>query len=1071
MTIPGPGRPEPPLDPAWVARSRAWWDSLTLARDPEPGSAGGQGGKVHNFHGMTPESAARMVARIEARRELERSATTEIQPLPLLPAPEAPTDGQRPPRPGLQFVNGPWEPRDDGTPAPYQPTLPPPSTSPAPSNNPSPLKPVVPSSPAPTYGQYPDWMTNEIPSLGNSSGAGNNPTPQQSPQPAPAQPSKTPSGPSLGRQPLEVGIDTDGNPQLVVPVQGPEGVSRIVFGPDGYATVIDPDGTETPVNSYGIAPPRRTHANQMFDPDTGRWITPPETPKGLAPELRHSPWREAITSALSVPPGQDPTGSPEVVVHADGSMEVRTPRGGSDGADRPWTDVRVINAAGREIAHYREGLDGYRYYPLGGGHSVTVGPDGKVLDPPHTDRSPLYSLSPPDRHGKIGYIEHDGWTTALEPIPLPTGVPGQALYAHDGRLIIRDNNGKYHWVDATPETLPPTPAQRSIHLPWDSTETNSYQGPGGTWFFNVNGHKVAFTPDQKQVIDPANALRPTGAGGIYIDDRPGHRLQSIIDNIPSKPIPVPDGVPAAALYELADGRLVIVDRQGGNHYVSPLPAPSPEGWRKGLIHAFMDVASAYGGRRGGWANPERPPLGGGPTTRSSTLDDLQATFGKQPDRPAQLEQTLSVTQMLPPEQIRFTQRSISRETSDGLPIHELAKAMAEVGWRGNPIHAVIWEDGGITSLDNRRVRAARMAGLDQVPTAVHAPSDRLADWSHEWDLPRRQRNALGVDIRELPDGTLRVGGDVGTIRYHRGQVAETWGEIALFRAAEQRSLLPGVLRGSNEGPVYAAKPARTVKVELRAEDMRQIVESVAAARPAADRILNDLRETVDAVTKYLGPRSEPPKILGEDYRVKSEESLARKFYTERKSGEPVGDFLGRVNDLVRFSVQLPGRDHYLASMDATLGRLRARGYEVIDVKNFWQAGNRYYGMNTTLRAPDGRLFELQFPTAVSWRANKLTHEYYEVFRREDEPIERRVHAFLHTLRINNELGLAARIPAGIDNEVLPTDTGFSKWVRKNPEEWRRYLSWLDENGRDLQWVTAQFGLNAQDLLPEAFHNK
>jgi hypothetical protein len=514
----------------------------------------------------------------------------------------------------------------------------------------------------------------------------------------------------------------------------------------------------------------------------------------------------------------------------------------------------------------------------------------------------------------------------------------------------------------------------------------------------------------------------------------------------------------------------------GQERQEPLPGPSVS--EEGVAHVPEPGASGefspedrsdheidHGAPDAGQdSRDSEPPVGR--EYRRATLEDLG--YHDLTDLPAEerarLEQALSVTEMVPPEQVRFTQRSVSRATSDGLSIPDLATAMTEGGWRGGPVHAVVWDNGQIASLDNRRVTAARMAGLEHMPTAVHAPSDRLEDWPQEWDPARRERNALGVDIRELPDGTLRVGGDEGTIRYQRGQVAETWGEIALFRAAEQRSLLPGELTGADDRPVYAAKPAGPVEVALPSADVHHIAEAVAAARPTADRILDDLRGTIDEVTSELGLHSDPLEMRGEDHRVKSSESLERKFFTERAPSETAAGFLARVNDLVRFSIRLPDGDHYLASLETTLGKLQERGYEVVDVKNFWQEGNRYYGMNTTLQDPSGQLFEMQFPTDASWRANKLTHEYYEVFRRGDEPIERRVHSFLHILRINSELGLARSIPPDIENRLPAIDTSFATWARKRRVVWDGYVEWLDENNRDFEWIAKQFGLDSAKLL-------
>nr|WP_255495522.1 toxin glutamine deamidase domain-containing protein [Nocardia sp. GTS18] len=452
--------------------------------------------------------------------------------------------------------------------------------------------------------------------------------------------------------------------------------------------------------------------------------------------------------------------------------------------------------------------------------------------------------------------------------------------------------------------------------------------------------------------------------------------------------------------------------------------------------------------------------------RAAALSDLgfQDINELPPTEREQITSALSSTRMIPPEQVRFTQRSVSRETSEGMPLPQLSGAMAEHGWRGGPIHAVMWENGNISSLDNRRLIAARMAQLEHVPTALHAPNDRLADWPNEWDTARRERNPLGVDIRRLEDGTLRVGGDQGEIVYHRGHVADTWGEIALFRAAEQRSLLPGILEGSEHPPVFAAKPAKMLELEIPEDDHHEIAAAVRGARPEADAILADLRTIASLVTRNLGLARDSLELRGEDYRVKSTESLARKYLSERAPNQTVAEFLNHVNDLVRFSVRLPDGVNYLPALVSTFQGLRDNGYDVVEVKNFWRPGNRYFGTNTTIRAPNGREFEIQFPTEDAWRAGKITHELYEVFRRPEEPIERRIHAFLSILRVNSELNLSSKIPIGLDKQWRAIDTSFEKWILKNPAPWQQYARWLDENGRDLDWVAAQFGLHPTSLV-------
>ncbi|MFR9750525.1 hypothetical protein ACL02S_05765 [Nocardia sp. 004] len=131
----------------WAARRSAHLDTLTPAGADSAEQSATGGGKVHTFHGMNPDSAARMVERIDARRELVAGAREVVtvadsfdlgasvqspavaesgaegvtppvvpgrQPLPIM----TPLGWQLPkiasPGLGLQFVNAPYRsPKDD----------------------------------------------------------------------------------------------------------------------------------------------------------------------------------------------------------------------------------------------------------------------------------------------------------------------------------------------------------------------------------------------------------------------------------------------------------------------------------------------------------------------------------------------------------------------------------------------------------------------------------------------------------------------------------------------------------------------------------------------------------------------------------------------------------------------------------------------------------------------------------------------------------------------------------------------------------------------------------------------
>ncbi|MGD6842177.1 hypothetical protein ACQCVH_06600 [Bacillus infantis] len=60
---------------------------------------------------------------------------------------------------------------------------------------------------------------------------------------------------------------------------------------------------------------------------------------------------------------------------------------------------------------------------------------------------------------------------------------------------------------------------------------------------------------------------------------------------------------------------------------------------------------------------------------------------------------------LNPNEIRFSRNSVNGS-------QEIIEGMAKNGWVGDPIDVVRMSDGGLTTIDNTRVVAARAAGID-----------------------------------------------------------------------------------------------------------------------------------------------------------------------------------------------------------------------------------------------------------------------------------------------------------------------------------------------------------------------
>jgi hypothetical protein len=106
--------------------------------------------------------------------------------------------------------------------------------------------------------------------------------------------------------------------------------------------------------------------------------------------------------------------------------------------------------------------------------------------------------------------------------------------------------------------------------------------------------------------------------------------------------------------------------------------------------------------------------------------------------------------------------------------------MRTTGWNGAPIDIVELPDGSLLSIDNRRLLAAREAGLKEIPTVRHHPDE---------PFPRRRGDSqafrLQYDIRQLPDGTLVRDGDHGVSVHLKDKRPQTWGDAVLFRTANQ----------------------------------------------------------------------------------------------------------------------------------------------------------------------------------------------------------------------------------------------------------------------------------------------
>jgi hypothetical protein len=157
-------------------------------------------------------------------------------------------------------------------------------------------------------------------------------------------------------------------------------------------------------------------------------------------------------------------------------------------------------------------------------------------------------------------------------------------------------------------------------------------------------------------------------------------------------------------------------------------------------------------------------------------------------------------------------------------------------------------------------------------------------------------------------------------------------------------------------------------------------DSATAAREWRDRMVTaepDItRDIIDLATDFGA------KPVGLDFRLKSEDSLTRKIASEvadsRIAGVPVTPTAAAssMSDTIRYTYTLADSD-YAAGTERIIGALSEKGY-TMRVKNYWQEGNTYKGVNVAMKDKDGVPVELQFHTDESLRVKQgALHDLYE----------------------------------------------------------------------------------------------
>lgn len=172
------------------------------------------------------------------------------------------------------------------------------------------------------------------------------------------------------------------------------------------------------------------------------------------------------------------------------------------------------------------------------------------------------------------------------------------------------------------------------------------------------------------------------------------------------------------------------------------------------------------------------------------------------------------------------------------------------------------------------------------------------------------------------------------------------------------------------------------------------VSSGANRNPKAAAIARRQMKTMEALEQEVTPQViELAETLGGEmdglqYRIKTEDSLARKIADEAKGKEGLFEMKSReMSDIVRYTMKFDS-EKYVDGVEGALNALESRGMAV-RVKNFWLPNQPYRGINVAVTAQNGETFELQFHTPESLETKHKTHPIYSQYREETDNGKRR----------------------------------------------------------------------------------
>lgn len=170
---------------------------------------------------------------------------------------------------------------------------------------------------------------------------------------------------------------------------------------------------------------------------------------------------------------------------------------------------------------------------------------------------------------------------------------------------------------------------------------------------------------------------------------------------------------------------------------------------------------------------------------------------------------------------------------------------------------------------------------------------------------------------------------------------------------------------------YVLRPPDNPRATGLPEDViaaaRNVRQKAAEANKDITKQMIDIANTQGARLKGLG------------FRLKSEESIARKVADlVNEEGLDPRQAANTLSDVTRYTMAFP-TDQYTDSVSGVLRDLRSDGNS-LRVKNYWQQGDNYQGINVAITTAQDIKMELQFHTPRSLQVKQDTHRLYEAMR-------------------------------------------------------------------------------------------